>query len=483
MKFHKIIIITQVAILAALSESSAQFEGAQWDTLTSDNTRDALSRQPLAATPGGLHLTYGKSRGSGNGWSIYYRFFGLVGGWDNDVIVSSGLNAYSPSIAAREFDAFKIAVFFDADDDIYGAIVNSPWDSWEPVQYIVSVDEDREPSAAIDENGIVHVAWIMDVVGDYRIVWGQIIEDTLAYEIIYDSDLGQYGWGAVPRLVTLDGLPHIFYRGIEGGNYHIHHAYKIDPNSDWEIEPLYSGNIDDYLGSPAVDDNGTIHLAMSGNDGWGLPGKIYYRSRDYETGNWINAELATESFSVTEGSIDVSNDGDIYIVSSGVSGNIYTGEIFLTINEEGVFQTDFLTYYQDGTNPSLALLAESMGAMVMQGIVGEYNSDNFEIIYYGPTRTDIYDRGIIPEEIIVYPNYPNPFNASTEIRFSLPMNSHVYLDIYNLLGQKAATLLKGDVESGEYSITWDAGDLPSGVYYAVLKTAGRSESIKMVLLK
>ncbi len=109
-----------------LSESHAQFEGAVWDTLTSDTLRDALSRQPFVATPGGLHLTHAKSRGMGNGWSIHYRFFDVAGGWSDDIIVESDLPAFSPSIAAREFDVFKIAIFFDAYGDIYGGIAHSP---------------------------------------------------------------------------------------------------------------------------------------------------------------------------------------------------------------------------------------------------------------------------------------------------------------------------------------------------------------------
>lgn len=90
---------------------------------------------------------------------------------------------------------------------------------------------------------------------------------------------------------------------------------------------------------------------------------------------------------------------------------------------------------------------------------------------------------IIPEDFLLYQNYPNPFNASTVIRYSLPIKSDVQLDIYNLLGQRVVTLFEGIQQAGEHSITWNATDLPSGVYFARLESGEHSETIKMVLVK
>ncbi|MEE9554028.1 MAG: T9SS type A sorting domain-containing protein [candidate division Zixibacteria bacterium] len=67
--------------------------------------------------------------------------------------------------------------------------------------------------------------------------------------------------------------------------------------------------------------------------------------------------------------------------------------------------------------------------------------------------------------------------------YSLPEQGEVVIYIYNLLGQRIATLFEGTREAGEHSITWDAVDFPSGVYFARLETGEQSENIKMVLLK
>ncbi|MEE8417455.1 MAG: T9SS type A sorting domain-containing protein [candidate division Zixibacteria bacterium] len=471
-----------------LSESHAQFEGAVWDTLTSDTLRDALSRQPFAATPGGLHLTHAKSRGMGNGWSIHYRFFDVAGGWSDDIIVESDLPAFSPSIAAKEFDAFKIAIFFDAYGDIYGGIAHSPWDSWNPVNLTDSPAPDLEPTVAVDDEGSVHVAWITEIDGEYEIAYGKMDDDTLVIEIIHESEPGPYGSGAAPKIITVDNLPHVFYRGVNSGSYHIHHAFRESPGAPWEIEFLYSGNIDDYLSSAVADDFGDIHLAISGNEGWGMPGRIYYNRRDHESGQWTSAELASGSYSVVEGSVGITDERYIFIVSAGISGNFFTGDIFLSNNIDGSFQTEFLTHYDDCTGPAIAFLPGSVGALVLQGIIGEYNSSNMEIISYMPERTNIADSDLLPRGLTAALNYPNPFNSNTIITASGDFSESTPLEIFDLLGRKVRTLRTFDGDKKYISYRWDGLDdnglaCSNGIYFYFIETRSPALSGKMTLVK
>ncbi len=81
-------------------------------------------------------------------------------------------------------------------------------------------------------------------------------------------------------------------------------------------------------------------------------------------------------------------------------------------------------------------------------------------------------------------NYPNPFNPSTTIKFELPKQSAVYLKIYNVVGEEIATLVNGEVlGNGTYSVTFDASNLPSGVYFYELRSDNVVQSKKMILLK
>jgi plastocyanin len=89
----------------------------------------------------------------------------------------------------------------------------------------------------------------------------------------------------------------------------------------------------------------------------------------------------------------------------------------------------------------------------------------------------------IPDKIVLSQNYPNPFNASTVLNFAIAQSSHVKLNVYNLLGQYVETLVDSRYEAGEYTISWNPGDLPSGVYFARLRAEQESRSIRMHLLK
>lgn len=100
-------------------------------------------------------------------------------------------------------------------------------------------------------------------------------------------------------------------------------------------------------------------------------------------------------------------------------------------------------------------------------------------------RTDIggnHDPSV-PMTFGLYQNYPNPFNATTTINYSLPESGEVAITIYNLLGQRVATLFEGNQQAGRHSLVWDATEFPSGVYFARLGAKEYSKSIKMMLLK
>jgi FtsP/CotA-like multicopper oxidase with cupredoxin domain len=89
----------------------------------------------------------------------------------------------------------------------------------------------------------------------------------------------------------------------------------------------------------------------------------------------------------------------------------------------------------------------------------------------------------LPKSFALGQNSPNPFNPSTEIRFTLPEAGYVQLVVYNSLGQKVATLMDQNVPAGFHSVRLDASDLASGVYFYKI-TAGKFTDIKkMVLLK
>ena len=95
---------------------------------------------------------------------------------------------------------------------------------------------------------------------------------------------------------------------------------------------------------------------------------------------------------------------------------------------------------------------------------------------------------MVPLVFAVYGNFPNPFNPSTTIKFSIPDHGKVKLSIYNLNGQKVKELVNGELLSGMHSLIWHGRDdhnrtLGSGIYFYKLQYGGKSIVRKMALMK
>lgn len=99
-----------------------------------------------------------------------------------------------------------------------------------------------------------------------------------------------------------------------------------------------------------------------------------------------------------------------------------------------------------------------------------------------PTLTGIVRTGT-PTHFELFNNYPNPFNPSTNIKFSIARQGFVNLTVYNTLGQKVAVLVNKEMSVGNYSIKFNGMNLSSGVYLYVLKTGDFVKTKKMILLK
>jgi len=99
------------------------------------------------------------------------------------------------------------------------------------------------------------------------------------------------------------------------------------------------------------------------------------------------------------------------------------------------------------------------------------------------TTTNISNTGDVPIAVTLQQNYPNPFNPSTLIRFAIPENMHVRLEVYNTLGQLIQTLINENMGSGWQEVTFHAEQLPSGVYIYRLQAGDVSISKRLMLIK
>lgn len=111
--------------------------------------------------------------------------------------------------------------------------------------------------------------------------------------------------------------------------------------------------------------------------------------------------------------------------------------------------------------------------------IGDYSTGT--IILVSDVKSD--DNAALPMEVVLQQNYPNPFNPSTLITFSIPREEWTMLKVYNIIGQEVSTLVQGLVPAGQYTIQFDAGDLPSGIYFYRLTSGLHTFTNRMILLR
>jgi predicted alpha/beta superfamily hydrolase len=89
----------------------------------------------------------------------------------------------------------------------------------------------------------------------------------------------------------------------------------------------------------------------------------------------------------------------------------------------------------------------------------------------------------VPVSAKLYQNYPNPFNPATVISYLLSKHSRVSLKVFDILGREIAALVNEEKSAGKYQVTWEASQIPSGVYFYCLQAGNYKEVKKLVLLR
>ena len=114
-----------------------------------------------------------------------------------------------------------------------------------------------------------------------------------------------------------------------------------------------------------------------------------------------------------------------------------------------------------------------------------YASDHLPVyldfVYSSPTRVSLPNKGDFYDDLM--PNYPNPFNAQTSIRFSIAKQSDVTLKIFNYLGKEVAILVQGQLTAGAYQVVWNAEHVSSGIYFCRLEASDFVKTQRLILLK
>ena len=131
---------------------------------------------------------------------------------------------------------------------------------------------------------------------------------------------------------------------------------------------------------------------------------------------------------------------------------------------------------------TIELLIRSVGNLEINDINIVLADINGDVLTASHSQNGMYYQNG-PHSFELFKLYPNPFNPSTEVSFSLPMDNHVRLSVYDVRGHEVELIFEGAQSVGSHSYTWNAGSLPSGVYYVRLQAGDMVTSQKALLVK
>jgi photosystem II stability/assembly factor-like uncharacterized protein len=296
--------------------------------------------------------------------------------------------------------------------------------------------------------------------------------------------------------------PDTMYAGT-GGIFEGHVYKTINGGLNWASLPV-GGNITSITINPYITDElfvsdfsmGRIFKSVDGGESW------------TEVFNAFELDIGCRSIYDIE--LDKIHPDIIYapVRDCGLYKSINSGESWINIAEE--LNDLFTKYIEISPENHLEIYLGVAEYGIYKSEDGgnnwiEWNEGIFssyiESLTIAPSGNAIYcgtDEGIfkriinpqnninpekLPYTFSLKPNYPNPFNPTTVIRYELMVNSSVNLAIYNLQGQLIEQLVDSREGLGYHEVTWDATDYPSSIYFYKLQTNKISQTGKMILMK
>ena len=160
--------------------------------------------------------------------------------------------------------------------------------------------------------------------------------------------------------------------------------------------------------------------------------------------------------------IENAEEGDIveaYNGSTLVGSRIWNGA-FTDIPVMGEDHSDFTSGFSKmGSIPTFKLVKENGEVFEIAGDIPSWESNGLFIV------ESMSIREITPEKYSLTSVYPNPFNPSTTVSFTIPELSVVTINVFDITGRKITELMSGSMAAGYHNLTWNAGNQSSGIYF------------------
>lgn len=227
------------------------------------------------------------------------------------------------------------------------------------------------------------------------------------------------------------------------------------------------------------------------SDGY-IVGRNYYSITQLEKLNfagqtqWVQSyEVETQRIEQPSAVVQAADGGYLIACEAQLYASQRTAPVLTKTDAQGIMQWRIIADLTTGNNsPGFCRTPE--GNLVFAGnsyVPRSYDPGHLWMEKYGwPSAAAAEDAALL-ETVALYPNYPNPFNPTTEIAFDLPRTTPVKITVYDILGQQIATLTDGVISAGHHTVQFDGSSSPSGMYFCRLQTPEVTQSRKMMLLK
>ncbi len=183
----------------------------------------------------------------------------------------------------------------------------------------------------------------------------------------------------------------------------------------------------------------------------------------------------------------------ISTVEKAVSYGTPEGEVdIIAVNPNDSSQAVLFAYEEGAAMNSGNAPARRVGIFLLNDVADAMTPEGWAIFdaaikwamnYEEPSSVDNDLKLGIPGRFILHDNYPNPFNRTTNIKFSIPVQANVQLSVLNVLGEHIATLVDEIRPAGNYKVTFDASDMPGGLYFCRLASGASTVTKTMLLVK
>ena len=278
----------------------------------------------------------------------------------------------------------------------------------------------------------------------------------LTWSVAQSGFLGGGFWGAfmmTPQIGYVIGENSIFQplmgKTLDGGLTWDFFPFYLNSNEGRAYDVVFTDLQIGYAACRVWDGRGAIAKTSDGGANW--------------TTTFFGQSLYGISFPISNASLVGYAAGDAgTIIKTGDAGTNWLGQSSGTnqvLNDVAFLDLDYGFAVGDG------------------GTILKTESGGEPPIYLQPYHKEH------PSKFALIGNYPNPFNPTTLIRYQLSINNHVCLKVYDLQGKEITTLIDRQITAGKHQVSWNAGDLASGIYYYTMRVGDEVETGKMVLMK